>query len=185
MSINERINFWKQATMVTANPGPRGPRHGPSKIRCPLVQKHSSRCFTAAIKRHFSRCRFGKRIGRKYGKPSLLLDYRSEMNGTKSFLRCAPVLHEWLHDHALACCNGWVPMLGCILPKYLWQHVYGIEAVQAWQWPTWNPVEHPPSTSRPRLININFMEKIVPNAGERHSFQFGRDNRPSYLFPRR
>lgn len=38
-------------------------------------------------------------------------------------------------------------------------------AVQAWQRPTWNPVEHPSSTSRPPLININFVEKIVPNGG--------------------
>lgn len=101
------------------------------------------------------------------------LSFRNERY--KMILRCAPVLHEWLHDHALACCNGWVPMPGCILPKYLWQHVYGIQAVQAWQRPTWNPVEHPPSTSRPPLININFMEKIVPNAEQRHNFRLGRD----------
>ena len=154
-------------------------RHGPSKIRCPLEQHFEPRVcmcvFHSGNKTSFFAGQFRKKNRAKIWESFAGggLPFRNERY--KMILRCAPVLHEWLHDHALACCNGWVPMPGCILPKYLWQHVYGIQAVQAWQRPTWNPVEHPPSTSRPPLININFMEKIVPNAGQRHSFRFGRD----------
>lgn len=81
---------------------------------------------------------------------------------------------------ALACCNGRVARKynRCISPKYLWQRAFMAYATlagthrQTWQRPTWNPVEHPRSTSRLPLININFIEKIVPNGSQR---KFGAD----------
>lgn len=61
------------------------------------------------------------------------------------------------------------PSNRCISPKYLWQRAFMAYARQA-HTPglaaagrTWNPVKHPRSTSRLPLININFVEKIVPN----------------------
>lgn len=162
--------------MVTDKPGPRGSSW--TVENSVSTRKALRAVFHNTNKTSFFAGPFRKKNRTKIWKSFAAVGLLFRNERYKIILRCAPVLHEWLHDHALACCNGWVPMSGCILPKYLWQHVYGIQAVQAWQRPTWNPVEHPLSTSRPPLININFMEKIVPNAGQRHSFRFGRNGRP-------
>lgn len=117
LSLNRRMNFenmqqWQRRSQVLED------RHGPSKIHCPLEQHFESHvcarvrvcvcvCFIAAIKtQSFFAGPFRKKNRAKIWESfaSGRLPFRNERY--KMILRCAPVLHEWLHDHALACCNG-------------------------------------------------------------------------------
>lgn len=100
---------------------------------------------------------------------------------------CGARYHEWsqCHRFTLARCNRRIftasksVYIDKVLMAYvrLW-HTLARVHQDTRQRTTWNRVEHSRSTSRLPLININFIEKIVPNG----SRNFGFDSECHCLF---